>query len=724
MKKYWSDIFSILFICLVIVLFFLPLFWPTQQILVTPDFGKSDAWHFSFATKYALWESLHQNKLPLWTDKIGDGFPMFAEGQIGTFFLPNLILFRFISDPVLACNLALVSTIIILATGMYVWLRKQTYYIASVFGSLTFTFSGIVILQLPHITLLQGFSLLPWIMAIQSPLVRALLLSQQIFAGFPQATFLTLLLTGSWATYQKKLMPFVISVLLGFGLSSVQLLPSWEFLKQTGIFDGLSPESASYFSFPLTHLASFLNPFALGDPKVGTYPHFAAFNGSIFWENTGYIGLLPLVFLIPAIIKKKYFTSYFLTVLLLSLLLMWGSHSPLYIVYSFWPFNLFRVPSRFLWIFVFALITLSSIGLDTLLRMARKKINLVVTVLFIAIHMFSLFFLWRNYHLLVSSRKWLETPALVNVLPDDARIYTLGSEITHNTTFLSSGWTNPATYETLRNALSPDSNILWGVASHGVYAGRTLRRSDIADNLLTSQIHITDTIATVSASAQKLFDLFGVTHIISTMPMSQEARTQKPIIFDQTSSNNSVKISVVTNTTALPRAYLATDSIEAQTIETAETVLANQNFQVGQSALIETDRQIQKTPGISATEIVRSELTRVTVHTSSPGEALLVLNDTYYPGWNAFLDGVPTPIIPANIRYRAVWVPGGSHEIDFRYQPTSFRVGAVVSGFFLVLIMGIVVFPTRFLTLQTASKVHRRANYHPRSRGTSGTQKE
>lgn len=634
MKQRRRDIFAISTIIVVIILFFLPLFWPVQQLLVTPDFGKSDSWHFSFATKYFLWESFHQNKLPLWTDKLGDGFPIFAEGQVGTFFLPNLILFRLINDPVLAYNLTLVVTVIILATGMYVWLRTlRLSILPSLFGSVTFTFSGIVILQLPHLTLLQGFSLLPWIMAIESPIARAILLSQQIFTGFPQATFLTLLLTGSWALYQKKIARLILSILLGFTLSAVQLVPSWEFAKEAGLRGGLSPEIASYFSFPLVHLKSFFAPFALGDPKMGTYPHFSEFDGSIFWENTGYIGLLPLLLILVAIRFRSGLTSYYLIILLSSFFLMWGSHSPFYIIYSLWPFNLFRVPSRFLWIFVFSLTTLATYGAQTI----RKKNHLAIFFLLAVINTTQLFFLWRNYHLLMPAREWLEKPMTASLIPDNGSVITVGAEKSHNDVFLTSGWQDPSVYQTLRLALAPDSNIIWGVRQNGVYAGRSLRRPSILDSLLPEN--------------QKLLDLMGVTHIISTVPVD------KPVIYDQ----SFIKLSV--NTTAIPRSYVAQDIREVRTVEQAITELTKDSFVPGKTVLVEKSLNLKQ------------------------NESLKVFSDTYYPGWNAYVDGKQTEIIPANIRYRAIVVPDGDRDIEFVYQPKSFRLGLIVTAFAALLVL-------------------------------------
>ncbi|UCD55970.1 MAG: YfhO family protein, partial [Candidatus Hydrogenedentota bacterium] len=55
------------------------------------------------------------------------------------------------------------------------------------------------------------------------------------------------------------------------------------------------------------------------------------------------------------------------------------------------------------------------------------------------------------------------------------------------------------------------------------------------------------------------------------------------------------------------------------------------------------------------------------------------LTDSYYPGWNAFVDGMRRPVWRANSLFRAVEVPPGVHTLIFRYQPASVRWGIVIS---------------------------------------------
>lgn len=709
MKNWLDQITPFLVIFFAVCLFWSRLFFPEPQLLVTPDFGRSDAWHFSFATKYFLAESLKRNELPLWSAALGGGFPLLAEGQIGALFLPNLILFKFL-DPVTAYNLSLILAILLIGWGTYAWLRLLNLdKIPACFGGLTLAFSGPVVTQLTHITLLEGFSLLPWVLIGTALLVKnrsflavvvaAVLISQQLLAGFPQASFITLILAGSYFLWliSRASSKFILiarallAVFLSAGLSAVQLLPSWEFLNYSVNPSGFSPADAAYFSYPIRQLITFLNPYLLGNPKLGTYPVFSAFSGSIFWENTGFVGILPLVaagvFLIACRKNKHY--AFAVTVLVISLLLMLGSHGPLYIIYSFWPFNLFRVPSRFIWIFVFILVSVSSFGLQVVWdKIKNLRLPKILFLVFLVLNFFSLLGPWINYHDLVPAGLWLAAPETRAWIPTQSRLVTIGSEVSYNSIFLKTGWQDQAPYAFLRNLISPDSNLFWNVTVGEVYAGRMLQRQAVLKSLVEQEIKLSANEATISALGTKLLRVASIDKVLTALALNHQ-----DLVGQNAVRQNHRSLTGYANPQALPPAYLAWQIETAQTAEEASRKLAATAFIPGKSVLLPQILSVEAPAGESKISLKRAAETEVIVDvTNNPGRAILVLNDTYYPGWQASLDGENVAIYPANINFRAVVIPAGTHRVVFTYRSESFRRGALISGLTALLLTSGVVF--------------------------------
>jgi hypothetical protein len=62
------------------------------------------------------------------------------------------------------------------------------------------------------------------------------------------------------------------------------------------------------------------------------------------------------------------------------------------------------------------------------------------------------------------------------------------------------------------------------------------------------------------------------------------------------------------------------------------------------------------------------------------GPALLRIAVPYFPGWRAEVDGRALPVFPVDLALSGVAVPGGSHELVFRYESNWFRTGALISA--------------------------------------------
>jgi hypothetical protein len=140
----------------------------------------------------------------------------------------------------------------------------------------------------------------------------------------------------------------------------------------------------------------------------------------------------------------------------------------------------------------------------------------------------------------------------------------------------------------------------------------------------------------------------------------------------------------------VPRVYIVNKSV----VETNSTQilrrLASLEFDPNQAVILDEDLANTPThPLLATAKIVSYENQAVTVQVSLNGTGILVLADSYYPGWKAYVNGTEQEILRANLFFRAVPLPAGTHSVEFRYEPRSFVIGRAVSIITLLSIVAI-----------------------------------
>ena len=154
------------------------------------------------------------------------------------------------------------------------------------------------------------------------------------------------------------------------------------------------------------------------------------------------------------------------------------------------------------------------------------------------------------------------------------------------------------------------------------------------------------------------------------------------------------------NRRALPRVWLVT---EAEAVDGEEALRrirgeSERSFDPRRTALLEiAPEYLPKLPGgpispNATARLVLYEPNRLVVETMADTPSVLVLGEMIYPGWEATLDGVKTPIHATNFLLRAVVVPAGTHRVEMEYKAPAARNGAVISIFSLLVILAAAIY--------------------------------
>ncbi|OGG31588.1 hypothetical protein A3I51_03225 [Candidatus Gottesmanbacteria bacterium RIFCSPLOWO2_02_FULL_38_8] len=674
-------------LALVSLIYFLRLFYPQQSIFMIPDFGQSDVLHLNLPLKEILRSSLLQNRWPLWSDSLAAGFPVLAEGQIGTFYLPNLILFKYL--PLIpAYNLNLWISFFLSSAGLYLICRKLKFTVfVSFITSLIFSYGGFFAVHLNHFNLIQAASLLPLILysylrlthkpSIINLIFFSFLLSQQVFTGHFYISFITFIsLLIICLSFKKKLLPkfsvLFLGSLIAVLFSAIQILPTFELFQLSDRKSGLSFEEVTTFPYPASHLITFFNPYFFGTPETGSYPPFTS-DWGIFWENTAYLGLLPL-FLAPftLFLPRKNHVLTFILLLAASLLLVLGKNSPVYLIFSLPPFNFFRVPSKFLLLTSFSLTILSGFTLNQITKKITNHFLLITFYLsLITIFFLDEFSFSYRYPPLTPASWWLSPPEIINLIDKNAgRIKTYGSEIAWNYIFLNSGWQIPSNYLPLKNSLYQNSNVLYGRPQISINTGGVIPRRTKILRLLTDNLQDDQSL--------NLLKLWSVKYIITVSPIENTAWQKLGKTPDEF---NRPLFYLYQADSIYPLVYLTTKTVLVDTLDEFKRQLVSLDT-LNLTVLIE-DKNNQIPPSSEENQplisVRNADLYRKEFQITSRHERLLVVNQSNYPGWTFYLDGQRIPTLNVNLNQPAIRIPPGSHQVKMEFISASFTKGKTIT---------------------------------------------
>lgn len=142
----------------------------------------------------------------------------------------------------------------------------------------------------------------------------------------------------------------------------------------------------------------------------------------------------------------------------------------------------------------------------------------------------------------------------------------------------------------------------------------------------------------------------------------------------------------------LPRAQLYHDIVTVPSQDLALKKLLDDSTDVHRRAIVTGSAGSATVEPLSTrrreTVAVQSmEPTQVRVDVTVASCALLMLNDTFYPGWNVSIDGRNATILRTDYLFRGVIVPTGHHMVEFRYESGTVKLGVTVASVSLVIVL-------------------------------------
>ena len=188
---------------------------------------------------------------------------------------------------------------------------------------------------------------------------------------------------------------------------------------------------------------------------------------------------------------------------------------------------------------------------------------------------------------------------------------------------------------------------------------------------------------TTPKNTAQLLASFNVSHIITPYEIKSAFFEKK----FETKDSKDDTFKVFENTIK-PRRVLITNKYQiAQTVPEIIQKITQFSFDPFSQTVLEEDPHLDSKNSLtSSSAIVKETSTQVEINASSSAEALLVLTDSYYPSWQAYVNNQPTPIFAANINARAVKIPSDQSKIIFKYQPKNLQLGLLISVLSTVLL--------------------------------------
>lgn len=560
-------------------------------------------------------------------------------------------------------------------------------------------------------------------------------LGLQLLAGHAQLSWYTILLASAWVVYLawqtgetaalwKAIKRWLLVGAGAAALAAVQLLPTLEYLSQSQRASSYTYSQAMTYSFWPWRLLGLFMPGFFGTPAQGDYWGYGA-----YYEDAIYVGLIAILLALFTLKprlrqEKKPLLAFLWGLVVVSVLLALGDNTPVFpwLYRNIPSFNMFQAPTRFTIIAVVAFSLLAGLGAkhwqrptgrglywSRLAVMGAAAVCLTGAGAWLYSQQLpeawaarvsmpkSLFF--TGLILILLALLNLKAPVepklgninrwhylVVLVLAADVLLASWGMNPTAPIHDLyppiESEQQNSIGSELYYLPLSDEQSLkfskLLSFESFEISGGFTGLQASLLPNsgLLTQRRFVNNFDPLVPARYALWMETLNEapedsqTAMLSRMAVSnivqlQEARSQP------------VSLSPFEQGLAVVRWVPC--AITAQSPEEALAMVMSANYEAEQVLILEGKIQANCDTGQARLYNLESRSNRMRLNLTAESPGYVFIAQSYYPGWQAWVDGERVDLLRADYLFNAVQLSAGEHQLELVYRPTSVYIGASIS---------------------------------------------
>lgn len=717
------------------------------------------------------WEQMTSGHFPLWNNLNGYGTPLLANYQSAFFYPPNILIWVFalfadIKGIAIAQTLLVMGHLIAAGYGV-IFLTKELGIskLGQVVAAIAFSLSGYLVSRASFLSMNSALAWLPWILFTnlriatystwkqafhQKEIILAILFhTLLLFSGHAQIAWYTMLLTFfwliTWSWYHHRFSKILFSlgiyiIVIGFsiGLSSVQIIPTGEFLLQSQRANQVEFSYALNYSFWPWRFLTILSPNLFGNPARGNY-WVTADN---YWEDNVYTGLLTIIFAITSMIrliigryenekKLRVVITFSLITIAVSLIFSLGKYTPIFpFLYRYIPtFDMFQAPTRFSIWFVAMIPVLGGLSVDHWIKpsgrwlywsrlLAAGAMGITGTSILIWLLLKNRF--QETYIIgIAETGAFLSILLLINLFaprqikkPSQASnlmiLCILGlliGDLTYNNLGVNPGILSDNLDKfNLKNdktRYSEEQTLVF--ISPQVEEEITFTRffqfasfqpidgwNEINDYFIpnTNIFNQVNSVNNFDPLVTARFDQWSKIFFPEISPSSTDINQFfgiSTVITDSLSSKGVITPEKDTQS----RFRWFSCATPAKNVNDAVLIMAQQvkngtlREKIVVEGIIKNGFECNQQNNDMDANVVHANPVYTKVQVFSKNAGWLMQLAANYPGWIAKVDGQATSVYYGDILFRTIYLEAGEHSVEFFYKPLSFTVGLIISVFFL-----------------------------------------